>query len=410
MGNEAFWTDMEKFVRERERRNARAALSSARQARAQGHLTRSSQEELLRVGNAQNGLIARARRRLHKMSHDIGVKASPVLERLERVSSNNLLGSDMGFERDNSRTRPVATKRGYYEGGGAAGRGGSVKYERGAFSPDKFNQPNADRRDRLSGWHGKQAAGKAGGNWGGFGGSGIKGTASSYEWRSALYTARNLESRARLTSAGFLALTFGDFGRREAERLNKQVIKGGNPGGYSALSDVEQIRAFKTFQETQGLFSRTANYAIGALGRTAQIGLGVWDLAFIGVGGAVSAELIDASNKLKERLSALSDGGWQEVINTAAIQEKYGSRAAYDHFVEQAKLVAANDQLMQKFFRDAANDIATSIVGVGGKDVLPALKFSNRFAIQAKEAEVRGDYEFSKIFREIQSRIGTKDD
>lgn len=402
-----FWSDFEMWLRRKEdrERNIRRQQEQAFQ------IKRGLQDELVAERMKYNSLTERTKRAFRRKAHEFAQWADPLLDRMNRVSSDNLFGADID-EDGNLKSRRTVTRSGRRADGGS-GRGRTVRSNKGVFEPDKYNRPENARRDRLGALNGKQQAGKAGGNWGGFGGSGVKGAASSYELRSALYTAKNMQSRVKLTTAGFLALTFGDFGRHEMDKLNKSIAKAGRTGGLASLNDREAAAAVNNYMKTHRFFKAARSYSMSGIANIAQAGLGLWDLAFLGaasVGGTHGVvPLMKASAQLSEAMEHLGESGWDHAMTVRDIQLQYGSYAEFMNQAQAAADVMSTIKTQHKIFSDAANDIAGDIIGVSGGDVLSSLKKMNALPLELEVARARRHKARVEFIEEMMKRAGTKE-
>lgn len=125
----------------------------------------------------------------------------------------------------------------------ASSRGSWVR--RGArtspFEPDRMSRPGGAARDRL-GMMGGRGVGQSNKLGAGINESPISAMAGSSKERSLIATTRNLNSRIRLTQAGFFALAIGQMARKESALLNERAEKQGHPGGWFGMNHAQGAR------------------------------------------------------------------------------------------------------------------------------------------------------------------------
>jgi hypothetical protein len=324
--------------------------------------------------------------------------------------------------RPSSRARATSTRaRTPIRGGSTAGRN---PYEpKGFFDPPKQNAPNSRPRDRLAGIRGGVQEGKRGGRVGGgvgFGGSGFKGVKSSYQARSMFYAARNLQSRIRLTRYGFWGILVSDVAHDEMQALNRDTIEAGNPGGLMTADTDAIVKSART-GVNNGLFdlgSRTMRRSAGMVYGLLPGLASAWAHVGHNIGALDDEEYAGGLKKYmgwRHVIDAWVEGGESGANEMKAILAVYGSpeaKAAAEAHVNRAMAAL---KMKKKFFTNAANELASSVIGVSGADLYNELwnrGEPERQAIDRAAENQRWDRPAMRSFgskEDHQSRRGTKE-
>lgn len=370
---------------------------------------------------AGSGAGQKAQTRYSKPPRETGVKG-----KLKRAwyQAKEFFGGSERYKK--SPTRAPQPSR-----GSSTGRPDAPDGKRGFFDPPKRTTPSAGARNRLSGLKGRQQTGKRGGIHGGFGGSGVSGVKSSYHARSVLYTARDMRSRIRLTSTGFWALEISRLAEDEMQSLNREVAKPIEEGGLGAhggimAADTKDLdkrlggisAGGKSFDVGGAMLRRSSNLLLGSIFSLAQMAtlanpmneytnsLSMIDY-FLG-GEGTKGGTLKRLEGAKLIMNAWAEGGQAEADKMAGIIATFGTPEAKQEWEAEQARWHASQAMREKFYRDAASDVAHSVQGVSGKMILRALvregKTENKLM---RKAQVHGDDEALKFHMKRQN--GTKE-